>query len=709
MNGARLRGVLAVLLIALATTVLVASPALDRLRGLSIDILTALRWRIYGNVYPPESSAVAVVVLDEETFRTPPFEGTPSVTWTPQIAQVLTAIIEGGASVVGFDLVFSTSIEQSAAPFGTETLGARVRGFDREYLRSLASGARAGKVVLGQVQHQGQPLLPSPGQRAAVGFGRNIRPLNVATDPDDVIRRVPLRFEVDGEEVPSMALELVSRALQRPPADVSGRRSQQVSEMLVLNFQGGADDIPTYSLADLYACALQGDGDFFKRHLGGKVVLIGTLLDVEDRKITSKRFASAPEGPHADRCALAIPAAGPKFARDSIAGVYVHATAVNNLVRNDGLVELGRAGIAISSFALASVAGAAALIFGPLSAAVSVIAFAITWLVGATAVFRHALVLPVIEPIVAAFAALSATIGYRFVIADSGKRLLRQSFALYLAPALIDKMISANKPPALGGEVRQVTVYFSDIADFSPMAERTPPAELVAAMNEYLTAMTDVIEQHGGFVDKYIGDAVVAVFGAPLHDPDHASNAVRAALQCSAALGRLPRVSAAFGGRVRHRIGINSGEALVGNIGSRRRFNYTAMGDVVNLASRLEAANKLYGTAVIVSETTMSLTGSAFVWRELDAIRVKGRSQPVLIFEPLGAAGEIRPELLSRREAYEKGLACYRARDFAGAAQSFALGAMDDPPSALFLQRARSLLQHSPGPDWEPVSAQEQK
>jgi adenylate cyclase len=709
MDGARLRAALAVLLIALAAALVVASPVLDRVRGLSVDILTALRWRIYGNAHPPESSAAAVVALDEETFRTPPFEGTPSVTWTSEIGQVLTALIDGGASVVGFDLVFSTSIEQSAAPFGTETLGGRVRGFDREYLRALALGARAGKVVLGQVQHQEHPLLPSPGQRAAVGFGRNIRPLNVHTDPDDVIRRVPLHFEVDGEQVSSMPAELVSRAVEPAPGVISAPRSHGSSELLTLNFQGGADDIPTYSLADLYACALKGDNDFFKRRFGGKIVLIGTLLDVEDRKITSKRFATAPEGARAGRCTLPMPAAAQKFARDSIAGVYVHATAVNNLVRNDGLVELGRPGIAISSFALASLAGAAAIILGPLSASAAAIGLALAWIAGATAAFRHALVLPLIEPIMAALATLGATIGYRFAIADSGKRLLSRSFALYLAPAVIDKMLSANKPPALGGEMRKVTIYFSDIADFSSMAEKTPAAELVEAMNEYLTAMTDVIEEHGGFVDKYIGDAIVAVFGAPLDDADHAANAVRAALQCNALLGRLDRLNAAFGGTVRQRIGISSGEALVGNIGSRRRFNYTAMGDVVNLASRLEAANKLYGTAVIVSETTVSLTGSAFAWRELDTIRVKGRVQTVRIFEPLGAAVRVAAELLSRTQTYEKGLARYRERDFAAAVEQFAVGATTDPASALFLQRTRELLQHAPGSDWEPVTVQEQK
>jgi adenylate cyclase/guanylate cyclase len=709
MDGPRLRAAFAAFLIALAASLVAASPALDPLRGWSIDILTALRWRIYGNSQPPEASPAVVVALDEETFRTPPFDGTPTVTWTREIAEVLTAIIDGGARVVGFDIVFPTSIEQSAVPFGQQTLGARVRGFDRDYLRALALGARAGKVVLGQLQHQDRPLLPSPGQRAAVGFGRNIRPLNVHTDPDGVIRRVPMNFEVDGEQVPSMAAELVARGIEPMPDAVFARLPRQVPDMLTLNFQGGADDIPTYSFADLYACVAKDDKDFFKRNFGGKIVLIGTVLDVEDRRITSKRFATAPEGARAERCALPIPVASQTFARDSIAGVYIHATAVNNLVRNDGLIEFGRIGAAVSSFALAVLAATAALAFGPVAAAAATVGLGVTWIAGATVALRYALALPLIEPLLASLAALGATMGYRFVIADKGKRLLRQSFALYLAPALIEKMLSSNKPPVLGGETRNVTVYFSDIADFSAIAEKIPPTELVAAMNEYLSAMTDVIEAHGGFVDKYFGDAIVAVFGAPLDDPHHATNAVRAALRCAASLAMLDRVSAAFGGTVRQRIGLNSGEALVGNIGSRRRFNYTVMGDVVNLASRLEGSNKLYGTTVIASEATVTLTGRTFVWRELDAIRVKGRRQAVRIFEPLGVAGEVAPELLSRAQAYGAGLTRYRGRDFAAAAEQFALGAHDDPPSALFLERVRQLAQQPPGPGWEPVSAQEEK
>ena len=471
MDGPRLRAAFAAFLIALAASLVAASPALDPLRGWSIDILTALRWRVCGNSQPPEASPAVVVALDEETFRTPPFDGTPTVTWTREIAEVLTAIIDGGARVVGFDIVFPTSIEQSAVPFGQQTLGARVRGFDRDYLRALALGARAGKVVLGQLQHQDRPLLPSPGQRAAVGFGRNIRPLNVHTDPDGVIRRVPMSFEVDGEQVPSMAAELVARGIKPMPDAVFARLPRQVPDMLTLNFQGGADDIPTYSFADLYACVAKDDKDFFKRNFGGKIVLIGTVLDVEDRKITSKRFATAPEGARAERCALPIPAASQTFARDSIAGVYIHATAVNNLVRNDGLIEFGRIGAAISAFALAVLAATAALAFGPVAAAALTVGLGVTWIAGATVALRYALALPLIEPLLASLAALGATIGYRFVIADKSKRLLRQSFALYLAPALIEKMLSSNKPPVLGGETRNVTVY-SPTSPTSPRSRR---------------------------------------------------------------------------------------------------------------------------------------------------------------------------------------------------------------------------------------------
>jgi serine phosphatase RsbU (regulator of sigma subunit) len=417
MDPVRLRAAAAGVLIALCAGLVAASPALDGLRGFSIDLLTMLRWRAFGDMHLPASSQAVVVALDEETFRTPPFEGSPSVTWTPEIGRVLSEIIDGGAKVVGFDIVFPTSIEQSAVPFGDETLGAHLRGFDRDYLRALALGARAGKVVLGEVQHQDSPVLPSPGQRAAVGFGSNIRALNVYDDPDGVIRRVPLEFMVDGEPVPSMAAELAARA-SGAPASAKVATAGTVAGTITLNFAGGADDIPTFSLADLRACVEKQDKDFFRRHFDGKVVLIGTVLDVEDRKITSTRFATGPEGARAERCALTTPAVGQTFIRDSISGVYIQATAVNNLIRGDALMEFDRISTGIASFTLAALAVAAALALGPTGAALAFLGLAAVWSAGATIAFRGALAVPLVEPQLTALAALGATIGYRLVVAD---------------------------------------------------------------------------------------------------------------------------------------------------------------------------------------------------------------------------------------------------------------------------------------------------
>jgi adenylate cyclase len=713
----RRRDALAALAIALAFGLLSASPALDIARGLSIDVLTALRWHAFGQRSEPAAAPAVVVVIDEESFNAPPFKGSPILTWTREIGRVLTAVIAGGAKVVGFDIIFPTLIEQSEIPFGDEMLGGRLRGFDRDFLRALAVGARADKVVLGEVLRRDRPIRPSPGQRIAVGHDRNIRALNTYNDPDYVVRRLPLAFPVEDRAVPSMALELASRALGVTPevapdgttALAGYRIPSAVPNTLTLNFDGGADAIQTFSFADLYACVEKGDTEFF-RHFNGKVVLFGTLLDTEDRRVTSKRFATGLEGARAPRCALPMGPTTAQFTRNSISGVYVHATGVNNLIRRDALVELGRTADGLIAIAFAGLTALAALMLAPIGAVLVYLGLAAAWTVGAIAAFTQALALPLVEPFLAGLAALAATIGYRFVVADREERFLRQSFELYLAPQVIESMVTSNKLPALGGEMRDVTIFFSDITGFSSIAETMTPGALVALMNEYLSAMTDIIEAHGGYVDKYIGDSIVAVFGAPVDDAAHARNAVRAALLCRTCLEQLNRTAAPYLGReLSHRIGLNSGEALVGNIGSRRRFNYTVMSDAVNLASRLEGANKFFGTSIMASEMTVRLTGAAFVWRELDAIRVKGRSQPVRIYDPLAERGHETPEQTARAAVYAEGLASWRARDFAGAARCFARTADADPPAALFLQRTQKLAERPPGPDWEPVFTLEGK
>ncbi len=719
MGSAIRRDAIAVIVAAVASGIVSMLPPISFVHGWSIDVLTALRFEMFGPHRDPKAAPAVVIAIDEETYETPPFKGSPTPIWTTEIGRVLSAVLDGGAKVVGFDIVFANSIEQSELPFGNESVGTRMRGFDRPFLRALAAGASSGKVVLGEVLRADEPISPSAGQRIAIRQASNIRPLNVHSDSDDVVRRVPLTFAGRDKQIPSISLELAARALVAEPViaedgsvTLAGYRvPSAVKSTMTLNFDGGANDVQTFSLADLRACVEKNDADFFHRAFDGKVVIFGTLLDATDRKFTSKRFATGRDQAGAQRCAPAptpLPVAA--FERSTIAGVYIHATAVNNLIGRDALVELGRLLIALIAIGFALLAALAARMLAPVPAAAAFAGMVLLWTACATLLFTRALVLPLSEPFAAGLIALVATIAYRLVVTDRGQRLLRRSFALYLAPQVIDKMLASNKLPELGGETRHVTVFFSDLAGFSSISEQMTATELVAFMNEYLSEMTDIIEARGGYVEKYIGDSIVAVFGAPVDDGDHARNAAHAALACHKRLEELNRTSPAFHGiKVAHRMGLNSGEALVGNIGSKRRFNYSVMSDAVNVASRLEGANKYYGTAIIASETTVAATGSTFTWRELDATRVKGRNTPVKIYELIALAGEATPQQEEAAAAYAEGLALWRKRDFAAAAQSFGRAASFDPPSGFLLKSALKYASEPPGPDWEPVSALEGK
>ena len=715
--GRRTRDVLAVLAIALASAALFVSPLLDRGRGLSLDILTWLRFETSGHRHDPAQSLAVVIGIDEDSYQSPPLKGSPLPAWTGEIGRVLSATLDGGAEVVGFDIVFQDSIELSEIPFADGTLGDKVRGFDHDFLLALARGAAAGRVVLGEVVGP-QPVLPSRGQQIAVHGAANLRPLNVYMDRDDVARRIPLTFATKDGAVPTMAVELAARTLgTQPVIDADGtltlagnRVAGSVPNTMTLNFDGGADDIPTYSFADLRACAIKGDKDYFRREFAGKVVLIGTVTGLDDRLQTSKRFATRTQGARRPRCALPQRKTADGFARSTIPGVYIHATAVNNLIRNDAAIELGRAPSLLLAVMIALAAAALAQLFRPATSAAMLLGVAVIYTAAATLLFNHALALPLVEPVGSGVLALAAMIGYRFMVSDKDRRLLERSFAYYLAPREIERMLASHKLPQLGGETRDVTVFFSDIEGFSAIAERMSPHDLMALTNEYLTAISDVIEDHGGYVDKYIGDSVVAVFGAPLDDPDHAASAARAALRCKARLAELNHSSTAFHGiKVAQRIGINSGDALVGNFGSQRRFNYSVMSDAVNVASRLEGANKFYGTTIIASDTTVALAGDAFGWRELDTIRVKGRAQAIRIFELHGFATDIGAERQDILAGYAAGLADWRAGALQRAANSFARSAAVDRPSALFAERARNAAADGATPDWDPVRSLQEK
>jgi adenylate cyclase len=692
------RNAIAALVIAVLTAGLLLTPPLDRLRGLSIDLLYLLRGIGTAGAAPDLSSPVVVLAVDEETYRTPPFQDIPQALWMKPLGAVVGGLNTAGAAVIGFDIIFPTS------PAG---IGEDLRdGFDRPFLQALARAGRPGRLVLGKAQHQEEPVAPYIGQRLAVGAG-NVLSLNLFNDADNVIRRVPLLLDGDGEKEPSFSLELARRA-----AKVAIERKDDAvlfggwaipgsagNTMTVRFAPPGA--IPTYSLADIHACIEKGDADYMKRHFAGKVVILGYTLDLEDRKVTALRWGTAPERPaNAPRCVL--PPRDDLFVRnrvlDTIPGVYVHANAVENLLRRAPLVELPRWTGPVFDFAFALIGASVAIVAGPLVALAGLLLGVAAWTAAAYAAFGERLVLPVAVPALAGFISLGATLGWRFVVADKDKRALRSSFAFYLPAALVDRMV--EQPPELGGEEREITVFFSDLAGFSTMTETMSPAEVVAMMNRYLTAMTDEIERHGGMVDKYIGDAIVALFGAPLDDPEHATNAARAALACQHQLAALNRDLGAEGKKVLdQRIGLNSGRALVGNIGSRRRFNYTAMGDTVNLASRLERANKQYGTPILASEA-VATTAPGLNWRELDIVRVVGRAQPVRVFTLL--PGDESPP-----PGWAEALAAWRTGDFSRTAALLAPAAATDPPSAKL--RDRALRMAEPPPGWDGISSLDSK
>ena len=269
----------------------------------------------------------------------------------------------------------------------------------------------------------------------------------------------------------------------------------------------------------------------------------------------------------------------------------------------------------------------------------------------------------------------------------------------YLAQPVVEQLIADPSRLRLGGERREVSVLFFDVAGFSTLAESMAPEELVALCNAYLDALTDAIFQHGGTFDKFIGDAVMAFWGAPLPQTDHAARACRAALDMQAALRRFTAGHADE--RVRGltgRIGINTGDAILGNLGSSRVMNYTAMGDAVNVASRLEGVNKLYRTAILVAETTLAAAPEIRA-RELDTVRVVGRSAPLRIFELLDDAAPPAAALA----AYAEGLAHHRARRFGEAERAFkqAFADGDHGPAQVMAERSAAFAATPPPDDWD--------
>ncbi len=396
--------------------------------------------------------------------------------------------------------------------------------------------------------------------------------------------------------------------------------------------------------------------------------------------------------------------------------MMIHLNALNNILREDYIREAplwpvlsGWMILAIAGVFLLRRAPVWLLIAGPLT----VIGLYI-W--AAYLLFAHqSLQVPVFWP-VAGFAFFNTgTAIQRLVIESRAKARIKGLFGTYVAPTVVEQMIASGEEPKLGGAECEITAFFSDIAGFSSFSEQLTPHQLVTLMNEYLTEMTDILHDHGGTLDKFIGDAIVGMFGAPIHFVGHAYEACRTAAEMQRRQLELCEKWARDGQYIplvhemRTRIGLNSGRAIIGNMGSRRRFNYTMMGDTVNLAARTESGAKVYGVYTMVTNDTRMLAQGIkddLCFRYLDRLTVKGRSQSVEMYELVGIGADLSPQIRAGLSAYQAGIHLYLDRQWDAARAIFLKSAKlerfpEDNPSLVMSRRCLAFKANPPSDDWQ--------
>jgi adenylate cyclase len=318
------------------------------------------------------------------------------------------------------------------------------------------------------------------------------------------------------------------------------------------------------------------------------------------------------------------------------------------------------------------------------------------------------LIIPIVSPILIIFFSFIGHTLYDYLLAQREKKMLRGAFSFYVPEKVVQEIMNNPDKLKLGGEERNITVLFSDVSGFTSISEKLTPHELVILLNEYLTAMTDIVLKHNGIIDKYEGDAIMAEFGVPVEFADHPHAACNTALEMQAGLKKLRRKWASENRPLlRARVGINTGNVIVGNMGSQNVFDYTVMGDHVNLGSRLESANKFYGTHIMISEFTYEYVKSDFHTRPLDLIRVKGKEKPIEVYELVAERNvTLSNQYFEMLDVYNKGIIAYRNQEWREAIDFFEYCLKlypEDQPSKLYRRRCIDFRLNSPGKNWDGV------
>ncbi|MEZ5967073.1 MAG: adenylate/guanylate cyclase domain-containing protein [Planctomycetota bacterium] len=675
-----------------ATLLAHATGGLERLELLTQDARLAS-----GLGRRPPDPHIVIAWVDQEAIDYARRGGVPFPWPRSMYEQVLGYLRRGGARAVAFDILFTepgVSAEDDRA-FAAALEGSGVTAF--KFVRYRDGGFEDAENE--RMRARGLPAPPSLHLPAERGFALPIPEIehasarlgfvNVRDDADKTFRRYDLLRTWEGKAYPSLALATAMAATGAEAADTDGRSLRfgdhavpvDAEGRLQLAFRGGPLTFEHVQFVNIFESITrieEGKAPIYPaERFKDCIVLVG---------INAEGYADVLPTPMSN----------------DFPGVELHATALDNLLHGDAL---RRAGPTAPSTVAAGVLGTLAVFATPGSVVPALVLGLVALLVLATSTlaFASGLLVPTAAPLLAALLAGALSFVWRLTFEGRKRRELKRAFTSYMAPEIVAEVMRDPERIQLGGETRPVTLLFTDLAGFTGLAEHLRPDELVAFLNDYFTRMCDrVLDQHG-IIDKFIGDAIMAMFGAPMPQPDHPSRALRAAVAMLAEMQRINAELVAAGKPpVQTRIGLHTGEAVVGNMGSDKRFDYTAIGDTVNLASRLEGANKAFGTFCLVSETTWSAVPDQ-PGREVGLVRVKGRAQPIRVFEPWPA--DATRAMADDLRDYSAALVALRRGEVSEAVTSFTMLAARRPDDGV----VRRYCQAMRAPDWDGVFGLDEK
>jgi len=675
------------------------------------------RFRLFANSVEP-SKEVVMVAIDENSLR---YFKENNVFWPwPRdfYGALVRYLTRGGAKVIVFDILFhnpdvdrlSTDAEETDGNFAQAIQDAGNVIFASHFIpdEDLLAGDNPlvwqNNINLA-VENENIKFDVFPSAILPLElFQKNVAALGAANyheDNDGLCRRIPLLIEYKDEtffHLGLMAYNLINQVKQvkitrnnaielkdlKVPVDDHGR--------FLINWYGkggpnGSFDY--YSIGALISSAV--DEEFGREptlpssHFKDKVVIIGAnaaaLSDFRDTPFTVD---------------------------EPYPGMEIYATMISNFLQKDFLVR-------VSSFIpIIAIIFFVAVIFYTflfthrikliLLISLSCI---ILWTILSLWLFNsYKIWLDFVTPEIAVVLSFTTSAIISYQTEGRARRYLRSTFGKYLSPVVISEIIEKNEQVELGGKELRTTIYFSDIKDFTTISEKITPKDLVNLINDYLSVNTDIVLRHQGLIDKYIGDAVMAVYGAPIEIEDHARLACLAALEVQHVLGKINQSALENGEpELITRIGINTGTVVVGNIGSDLRLDYTAIGDSVNLASRLEGVNKMFSTNMMISESTFEEVKEEFVTRQLDRIQVKGKLKPISIYELIGKKGETDQKILNIKDQFHEGYHLYNEKKFKEALKIFQMlfSNQNDGPSQLYIQRCEQFIESPPPSEWDGV------